>query len=308
MPSLRSRLIAFLMRNRNLVKLKGKDQDVDWSKYESVLKFRESVEAGAGKFGRLPGNVQVEPLEIGSMPAEWIRMAGEQQEQAMLYFHGGGYISGTCKAHRGIVAKFVLASRVPALLFEYRLAPENPFPAALDDALAAYQYMLDQGLEPQHIVFIGDSAGGGLLLASLLALRDRGLPLPAGAVAYSPVTDFTCSGKSYLANIKKCLSPPGMGLACGRHYAGGEDVTNPYISPLFGDLHGLPPLLLFAAGDETLRDDAARFADKADDAGVDVRLIVGEGLFHCYPAMAPLFPEAAEAMDKISAFIKQHIA
>ncbi len=225
----------------------------------------------------------------------------------ILYFHGGGYVSGTIKAHQAVVAKFVKGSGIGALLFEYRLAPEHPFPAALEDAITTYRWLLDQGVRPSHIVFVGDSAGGGLVLATLLALRDQDIPRPAAAVAYSPVTDQKCTGESYRTNVKKCLAPVGMGLACGKHYAGDNDLSLPYISPLYGDLQGLPPLLIYVGGDETLRDDSVRFAEKAHAAGVEVRLNIGEGLFHCYPAVAPLFPEAQQAMDDICAFISNHI-
>jgi acetyl esterase/lipase len=157
------------------------------------------------------------------------------------------------------------------------------------------------------MVFVGDSAGGGLCLASLLALKDQGEPLPAAAVAYSPVTDFLCTGKSYQTNLKKCLAPAGSAQAFGRHYAGGHDPGLPYISPLYGELEGLPPLLLYAGEYETLLDDAVRFAEKAQKAGVDITLRVGEGMFHCYPACAPLFPEATDAMEDICSFIIRNL-
>ncbi|MDD3023938.1 MAG: alpha/beta hydrolase fold domain-containing protein, partial [Syntrophomonadaceae bacterium] len=211
----------------------------------------------------------------------------------------------TCQSHRVIVAKFVKNSGISALLFEYHLAPEHRFPAALNDSLAAYSYLLAQGINPAQIVFVGDSAGGGLLLATLLALRDKGIVLPSGAVAYSPVTDFTCTGESYKTNAKVCLAPQGLAYACAKHYAGDMDLEFPYISPLFGQLHGLVPLLIYVGGDETLLDDSIRFAEKAQAAGVDVTLKIGKGLFHCYPAMAPLFPEASRAMEEISNFIRK---
>lgn len=216
-------------------------------------------------------------------------------------------MSGSCKAHRSIVAKFVQGSKVGALLFEYRLAPENPFPAALDDSVTVYRWLLAQGISPSNIVFVGDSAGGGLCLANLLALRDQGVTLPAAAVAYSPVTDFTCSGESYRTKAKVCLAPEGTGPAFAKHYAGENDPGLPYISPLYGDLHGLPPMLIYVGEDETLLDDSTRFAAKAKDAGVDITLKVGEGMFHCYPACSPLFPEARQGMKEICAFIIKHV-
>jgi acetyl esterase/lipase len=158
-----------------------------------------------------------------------------------------------------------------------------------------------------NIVFAGDSAGGGLCLATLLALRDKGIPLPAAAVALSPWTDLRCTGASYRRNAGKCLSPNGTWTAFSSHYVGDHDPALPWISPLYGDLRGLPPLLIYAGGDEILLDDSVRFAEKAQDAGVDVALRVGKGLFHCYPVCAPLFPEATRAMNEICGFIKHHL-
>lgn len=304
MPSLQARLMRFVLRKRHLMQFRLKREIIDWNTYEAILRFREEVEKSSGFFGKLPDGVEVSPFTIDDIPAEWILPSQAGKDRVILYFHGGGYVSGTCKAHRPIVAKFVKGSEVGALLFEYRLAPEHRFPAALEDSLAAYRWLLAQGVSSSRIVFVGDSSGGGLCLATLLALRDQGMPLPAGAVAYSPVTDFKCTGESYRTNAKVCLSPEGAAPAFAKHYAGDNDPGLPYISPLYGDLHGLPPMLLYVGGDETLRDDSIRFAEKAKNAGVAVTLRVGEGMFHCYPACAPLFPEATQAMDEICAFIK----
>lgn len=307
MPSLRGRLIKFLLQNRHLFSFKLKKQSTDWNQHEAILRFRQQVEEGAGKFGRVPKEIQVLPVIIDSLYAEWILPDQTAKDKIILYFHGGGYVSGTCNSHRSITAKFVKGSQTGALLFEYRLAPEHPYPAALEDSLAAYEWLLDQGIQPSKIVFVGDSAGGGLCLATLLALRDKDIPLPAAAVAYSPVTDFKCTGESHRSKAKVCLSPEGMTAALAKHYAGNKDLELPYISPLYGNLQGLPPLLIYAGEEEILCDDSIQFAAKAKDAGVDITLRIGEGMFHCYPAMAPLFPEATEAMNEICAFIKMHI-
>ncbi|MFZ5643718.1 MAG: alpha/beta hydrolase [Bacillota bacterium] len=301
MPSLQARLICFLLRSRQRLRR----ETIDWNTYEAVLRFRREVENGAGFFGKLPGGIEVSPVTIGGFTAEWI-LPSTVKDRVMLYFHGGGYVSGTCRAHRPIVSKFVNGSGVGALLFEYRLAPEHRFPAALEDSVAAYRWLLAEGVSPSKIVFVGDSAGGGLCLATLLALRDQGMPLPAAAAAYSPVTDYKCTGESYRTNAKLCLAPEGTAQAFAKHYAGESDPGLPYISPLYGDLHGLPPILIHVGGHETLRDDSIRFAEKAKAAGVDVTLRVGEGLFHCYPACSPLFPEARQAMDEICTFINKH--
>ncbi|SES87798.1 Acetyl esterase/lipase [Natronincola peptidivorans] len=307
MLSIRGRLISFLLRNRHLLSFSSKKKVIDWNTYEAILGFRKDVEKGAGRFGKLPEGIDVVPVSIDNLYADWILPAKVKKDKAILYFHGGGYISGTCKAHREITAKFVKESNIGALLFEYRLAPEHQFPAALDDSIAAYQWLLNQGISSSNIVFMGDSAGGGLCLAALLALRDQGSPLPAAVVALSPWTDLKCTGESYVTKAKICLSPEGTGLAFAKHYAGSNDPALPYISPLYGDLHGLPPMLIFVGGDETMRDDSIRFAEKAKQAGTDITLTVEEGLFHCYPATAPLFPEATQALRDIGIFINKHI-
>ena len=304
MPSVRGRMFKTLLQHRHLFRYPFKKELIDWTEYPSILKFREEVEAGAGKFGKMPKDLMVTPVTIGSLHAEWIAPVHSTNERTMLYFHGGGYVTGTCHSHRAITAKFVKESGVRALLFEYRLAPEHPYPAALEDALCAYEWLIGQeGVSPSRIVFVGDSAGGGLCLAALLAIRDRNVDLPAAAVAYSPITDFTCSSESHETKRKICLSPEGMAQALAHHYAGSQDLTLPYISPLYGDLEGLPPLLLYAGGDETLRDDTIQFGEKALAAGVNVTTKIGEGMFHCYPATAPLFPEATEAFEEICGFI-----
>lgn len=307
MPSLRGRLFKALLQHRHLFRFQLRKEITDWSQYESILQFRQQVEIGAGKFGKLPVEIQVLPEYIEHLYAEWIMPAEIVKDKIILYFHGGGYVSGTCNSHRSITAKFVKGSQIGALLFEYRLAPEHAYPAALEDSLLTYRWLLDYGIAPSNIVFLGDSAGGGLCLAALLALRDQRAPLPAAAVAYSPVTDFKCTGESYRTKAKICLSPEGMATALAMHYAGNEDPVLPYISPLYGELQGLPPLLIYAGEDETLRDDSIRFAAKAKAAGVDVTLKIAEGMFHCYPAMAPLFPEATQAMNEICTFINRRI-
>ncbi len=267
--------------------------------------LRAEIEKGAGFFGKLPDGFTLEPVDIDGLPAEWMLPPGAAKDRAILYFHGGGYATGSIPAHRGIVAKFVSASDTGALLFEYRLAPEHPFPAALEDAVAAYRYMLAEGVAPERIVFIGDSAGGGLVLATLLAARDQGLPPPAGAVALSPWTDVKNTGASWETNAKvDPLTWRESQAVFAKYYAGDQDAGNPLMSPLYGDLHGLPPLLIYVGRDEMMLDDSTRFAAKAQAAGVAVTLHIGEGMFHCYPACAPLFPEATQAMEEIGAFVK----
>lgn len=303
MASLRSRLIYYMFRHRHLLQGRLQRPLIDWSSYEAILDFRRTVEEGAQRFGRLPKDITVESLNIAGVSAEWIAPPEAAQDLILLYFHGGGYVTGSCLAHRAIIAKFAMGAGLKTLSFEYRLAPEHPFPAALEDSLTVCNWLREQGISPSRLVLAGDSAGGGLCLATMLALKDQGLPLPLRAAVYSPVTDYTCSGESYRTNVRKCMAPEGSARAFARHYAGDQDPGHPYISPLFGDPSGLPPLLIYAAEDETLRDDAVRFANKARAAGVEVALRVGKDMFHCYPAMAPMFPEATRAMAEICAFL-----
>ena len=232
---------------------------------------------------------------------------GAREDRAILYTHGGAYICGDCNDHRALITKFALTAKVKTLLFDYRLAPEHPFPAALEDTLTVYRWLLDGGISPANIFIAGESAGGGLCLTTLLALRDTNMPLPAAAVAMSPWTDLTYSGESFHSRAKVCVSPEGMFEVCSKYYAGDNDPRHPWISPLFGDLHGLPPIHIAVGDHERMLDDSTAFVTKAKAAGVEITLRIGEGQVHCYPLMAPMFPEATEAMNEICAFIKAHI-
>lgn len=302
MLSIKARLFLFALRHRNLFQLRlRKESAADWE--HNLAEVRRTAAKSAGILGKLPKHITAEPLDLDGLRAEWIAPAGAARDKAVLYFHGGGYVLGSVEAHRSIVAKFVDGLEARALLFGYRLAPEHPFPAALEDAQAAYRHLLAQGYSSQRIVFAGDSAGGGLCLATLLALRDQGLPLPAGAAVLSPWVDLACTGESYTTNAARCLAPTGSWHACRKHYIGGGDPRRPFISPLYGDLQGLPPLSIHVGGHETLLDDSLAFAAKAEAAGVPVHLTVGAGLCHCYPACAPLFPEATQAMAQIRSFL-----
>ena len=177
----------------------------------------------------------------------------------------------------------------------------------MDDTLAAYRWLLEQGLLPADILIVGESAGGGLCLASLLAIRDEGLPLPAAGVALSPWTDLTCSGESYRTNERRDISILGSWEIWSGYYAGETDPRHPHISPVYGDLHGLPPVLIEVGSHEILLDDARLFASRAKAAGVEVTLRVWEDMVHCFPLLAPAFPEASQAWDDITAYIRERL-
>jgi len=307
MPSLQSQLLISAIRNRHLLRFRLKREAWDWN--TSIPDFRRQCEEGARRM-KLPEGIEVLPVTIEGVAgiqnrqAEWLIPCGAANDKVILYLVGGGYVSGSCNDHRAMVAKITKGSGVTTLLFDHRLAPEDPFPAALEDAVTAYRWLLAQGISPSNIMIAGDSAGGGLCLATLLALRDQGIPLPAAAVALSPWTDLALTGESYRTKLKASIDPPGMSVVCSKYYVGENDPRLPWISPLYGDLRGLPSIFICVGTNETMLDDSTRFAEKAQAAGVEVTLRVWEGMIHCFPLMAPLFPEATQALDEICAFIK----
>jgi monoterpene epsilon-lactone hydrolase len=235
---------------------------------------------------------------------EWVERIDGAHAATILYLHGGGYYFCSPQTHRSIV--YGLAKRSAARVFslDYRLAPENPFPAALDDALAAYRQLIADGAAPESIVIAGDSAGGGLALATLIALRDAGERLPAGALLFSPWTDLAATGASIQTNDG--LDPMFQGASIGRAaqlYLGGAPATHPYASPLYADLQGLPPLFMQVGGTEVLLDDSRRVADKARAAGVEVDFSVWPKMPHVWQLWAPFLPEARRALDLAARFV-----
>ncbi len=310
MQSLQSRILISIMRNRHL--LRGHLHREVWDWNTSIPRFRQECEAGASRM-KLPADVSVWPVALEGVTgiegrqAEWLTPPDCLKNRAILYTLGGGYVSGSCKDHQAMVAKITKGSQVRTLLFDPRLAPEHPFPAALEDALCAYSWLLDQGMPARNIVIVGESAGGGLCLATLLALRDKGMPLPAAAVAMSPWTDLALTGDSYRTKLNTSIDPPGMSVVCSKYYCADHDPRSPEISPLYADLRGLPPLFISVGTNETMLDDSTRLAEKAKAAGVDVTLLIGEGMVHCYPLMAPLFPEATAALGEMCTFIRARL-
>ena len=249
-------------------------------------------------------DVEHETVVAGSRPAEWTRTTGSRPDAAVLHLHGGGYVLGSPRTTRSVTAGLARHTGLPVLALDYRLAPEDPFPAAIEDTVDACRWLTDQGVDPRRMVISGDSAGGGLTMALLLTLRDRGLPLPAGAVGISPMLDLTLSSSSLEANVAR---DPQVTLAFLRravdsYLPPGVDPKTPLASPLFGDLSGLPPLLLHAGGDEALLDDTLRFVEAADAAGVDVTVECWEAMMHVWHMLAPRLPEAEAALASIAAW------
>ncbi len=306
MTSLKSKLFIFLLRYRNLFKFQWQRKpEITFD--TSIPELRDKTKKAGKLFGKLPKEIEHSAFHIGDMYAEWVMPSNAAKDKAILYFHGGGYVLGSAEGHRTHIAKFVKGSNVPAMSFDYRLAPEHPYPAALEDALTAYRYLLDQGIEPANIVFVGDSAGGGLCLATLLAARENDLPIPAAAAVLSPWTDLKCTGDT-LTSLQEvdALTWTESWHVFAKYYVADSNPELPTISPLYGDLTGLPPILIYVGGHEVLLDDSVRFADKARAAGVDITLRIGEGMFHCYPVCAPMFPEATAAMAEICGFIAEY--
>ena len=257
--------------------------------------------------GKIKG-VDVEKCDVNGIPGEWLWPTGVDRntdaQGTLLYLHGGGYILGSPDTHRAMVASLVRNANTRALLIDYRLAPEHPFPAGIEDAVKAYRWLLDQGISPDTITVAGDSAGGGLTMALLLSLRDTSTPLPAGAALLSPWTDLAMSGWSHITHRKRdpMISLDGALLAA-RHYLGATNPTNPLASPLYGRFDGLPPLFIHVGGNEILLDDSLRLADRARAAGVNVEIKVWNGLPHVFQA-ASFLPEARQALKEIAAFLK----
>ncbi len=253
-------------------------------------------------------DIKVAPVIAGTVPAEWSYPKNAQVDATILYIHGGAWYMCSPRTHRGIVSHIVQASGVRALSIDYRLAPENPFPAALEDCISAYEWLMAQGIPANRIIVAGDSAGGNLTLALLVALREAGKPSPAAAVGLSPATDLTGSGESYLT--RKSLDPILSNLGSTtitKDYTGNHDLRDPYLSPLFADLHGLPPILIHVGDHEVLLDDSTRFGDEASAAGVDAQVKVWPEMFHVFQLFVPWMPEARQAIGEIGEFIRARI-
>lgn len=254
----------------------------------------------------VPPDTAVKAL-TGPVPGEWLEPPAARAGAALLYLHGGGYTIGSPRSHRHLAAAIGRAAGASVLLPDYRLAPEHPFPAAVEDAVSAYRALLDRGHAPARTVIAGDSAGGGLTVATLLALRDRKLPLPAAGVCISPWVDLTCSGASYgeKASSDPIVTREGVS-EMARAYLGAADARAPLASPLFADLAGLPPLLIHVGSEEVLRDDAVALADRAKAAGVDATLEIWPDMVHVWHWFLPMLDEAGAAVDGIGRFIYRH--
>jgi monoterpene epsilon-lactone hydrolase len=273
-----------------------------------IAKERAEVEAMAGMFKPL-GRIQCEPVSANGLPAEWIMPCSAETARVVLFLHGGSFNSGSIVSHRTLAGNVALAAETRVLLIDYRLAPEHPFPAAIEDSLAAYRWLLAQGISPRQLVVAGDSAGGSLVLSLLVQLRDKQLPLPAAGVCLSPAPDLTFSSESWTFNAGKDLMLDARKeRKAVEIYLQGADPRDPLASPTFADLRGLPPLLIQVGSHELLLSDAQRLAEKAKAAGVDTTLEVWPGMQHEWQFAAAFLPEGRQAMARVGEFVKTKVA
>lgn len=248
--------------------------------------------------------VDVRRTEFAGMRAEWLTPQAPARRKVMLYLHGGAYVFGNCATHRQLVSYIARACGVRALVIEYRLAPEHRFPAAIEDSLAAYRALREEGYAPADILVAGDSAGGGLVMALLLSLRDAGEEMPAGGLLFSPWLDLTASGESMTTRAKRdpWFKPPDMPIIAS-YYCESDEYRNPLVSPVFADVAGLPPIYIQVGDDEILLSDSTRIAENIEAAGGDVTLEVWPDMFHVFQVFVHQMPESREAIEQLAPFV-----
>lgn len=295
MASLQAHLAVWITKWRVKRRLKG------------VRDYRRARQILRPDAYKVPPTVHISPAQINGVPGEWVETSSASNG-VLLYLHGGGYFGCSAETHRPITASFAMHGfRVFAP--NYRLAPENPFPAAVDDATACYRGLLAEGHSPQRMVIGGDSAGGGLALSVLLVLRASGTPHPAAAVLFSPWTDLAATGESIRTNASRCamFNGPDIGPSA-RYYLGNADPRNPLASPLYADLSILPPLLIHVGANEALRDDSTRLVEKARAGGVSVEIKIWPVVPHAWQLAPHLIPEARQSLRESAEFLRRHTA
>jgi len=270
--------------------------------------MREEFNMMAATFVKEP-DIKREEVDVDGMRGAWFTAPDSSSNRIVLYLHGGAYILGSIDTHESLIGRIAKAAKARCLAVDYRLAPEHPHPAAVEDATKAYQWLLKQGIDSKRIAISGDSAGGGLTLATLLKTRDDGKPLPACAACLSPWVDLEATGNSMesRAEADPMIEREGV-KAYGKVFLGGKNPHDPLAAPLYGDYTGLPPLLIQVGGDETLLDDSTRVADKAAAAGVEVDLQIWDDMIHVWQVFAPYVDESGAAIETIGAFVQRNIA
>lgn len=271
----------------------------------SIEKQRKQLDS-LGQSVPLDSDVTVEQTRIAGIYGEWISNPNSLSDRVLFYLHGGAYCLGSCSSHRGLVSRLARACESRALLIEYRLAPEHPFPAALEDSTAVYRELIRAGVRPENMVIGGDSAGGGLTVATLLALRDGGDPLPAAAVLLSPWTDLEGTGESMKtrADVEPWLDPDKISEVA-KLYLRDLDPRHPHVSPIYADLHDLPPILVHVGNDECLLDDSVRLVERARNDGVETEFKIWEEMWHVFHAFP--IPEALQAIKEIGSFVRSRL-
>lgn len=298
--SIRAALMNFVIRRTVKPQLPDKAAD--------VKAFRERM-AGAGNLTpKAPAGVSFEACQVNQVSCEWVSPEQASTSAVLLYFHGGGYVMGDAVAHRNLSWRLARASGMRVLMVNYRLAPETPFPAALEDATAVFEWLLSQGYAADKIVIGGDSAGGGLVLATLLNLKNLGTDLPAAAILISPWVDLTLSGKSYIDNkaTDPMLTRPAL-AAWAECYLSGREATAPLASPLFADLNDLPPMLVHVGSTEILNSDSERLVDKVIELGGSAALKVWPKMVHVFHLFAGRIPEADQAINELGDYCRANI-
>jgi acetyl esterase/lipase len=295
MSSWQSRIIRLYL---NYIKFTGDYND-------PIENLRELTDGGA-RFGKFPKSVQSESITIEHVPAELIIPPKADTRSALLYLHGGGYAMGSIKSHRATAGQMAEAGKIHTLIIDYRRPPENPFPAALEDALTAYHWLQKNGYE--RIIIAGDSAGGGLALSTAISLRDNQAAMPLQVICLSPVIDVECTGESMITNARRDPWLSADMKILFNYYVGQNNPRNPLISPLYADFTKLPPIMVHVGTDEVLLSDATRLAEKAKDAGVDVQIKIWPEMWHIFPFFAPFVPESSQAIIEIGDVIKRRVS
>jgi acetyl esterase/lipase len=275
---------------------------------EYTIEISRSSLDNIAEFQVIPDDINFKRVDSGGVPAEWVWSSNVNEDYVIIYLHGGGYTSGTIENSREFAARLSKLVNVRVLLPGYRLAPENPFPAALEDSVSAYEWLLLSGIKSKNICIVGVSSGGGLAITTLIKLRDRGIHLPSSAVLISPWTDLTNSGESIRINAKKdpMLYPEELEFY-KNNYLGDHDPHDPLVSPLFADLKNLPPLFIQVGSYEILLDDSIRLAEKAKKAGVKVTLDIWDDMVHTFVTLDPNIPETIQAAVRIKKFIERYL-
>lgn len=295
-PSLRSRMMSAMLKKQTYAHLMEKPIDVSAIRENMLMQAKKA---------KAPKRVSVEQVANDGVKGEWNIPDTISEPGCILYLHGGGYAFGAPVTHRLMTAGIAKAAHIRLFSLDYRLAPENPYPQAIEDALTAYEWLVNQGYQEESIVVAGDSAGGGLVLALLLKLKALNKTLPRKTILISPWTDLTLTGDSIKRNKKTCvMMTEAVMETCSEAYLNGVEARDPLASPLYGELSGLPPMLIYVSTTESLHDDATRLAENAEAAGVNVSLRIWARQPHAWPIFYPFIPEAKSCVNEMGKFIR----